>query len=72
MSRVSDTSPDVERIVRDKVMARSGEERLIMASQMFDSAREMIKASLPEGLSEREQRRALFERIYGNEINLEN
>jgi hypothetical protein len=72
MSRVSDTSPDVERIVRDKVMARSGEERLIMASQMFDSAREMIKASLPEGLSEKEQRRALFERIYGNEINLEN
>ncbi len=49
-------------------MARSGEERFIMGALMFDSAREMIKASLPRGLSETEQRRLLFERIYGKEL----
>jgi hypothetical protein len=39
-----------------------------MGAQMFDSAREMVKASLPRGLSKAEQRRQLFKRIYGMEI----
>lgn len=71
MPEVTDTPPEIERMVRDKIMARSGEERFVMGSQMFDSAREMIKASLPPGLSETKQRRELFKRIYGREINLE-
>jgi hypothetical protein len=65
---VTDTPPEIERILRDKLMARSGEERFVMGAQMFDSAREMVKASLPPGLSEMEQRRQLFKRIYGMEI----
>jgi hypothetical protein len=70
MSRVNDTPPEIERMVRDKIMARSGEERFIMGAQMFESAREMVKASLPKGLSETEQRRLLFKRIYGKEIRI--
>ena len=58
----------MEQMVREKIMARSGEERFIMGAQMFDSAREMIKASLPKGLTETEQRRLLFKRIYGKEM----
>jgi len=65
---VTDTPPEVEQMIREKIMARSGEERFIMGALMFDSAREMIKASLPRGLSETEQRRLLFERIYGKEL----
>jgi hypothetical protein len=72
MSHVTDTPPEVEQMVRDRIMARSGEERFIMDAQMFDSAREMVKASLPTGLSEMEQRRLLFERIYGTEIDFGN
>jgi hypothetical protein len=68
MSQVTDTPPEVEQMIREKIMARSGEERFIMGALMFDSAREMIKASLPRGLSETEQRRLLFERIYGKEL----
>jgi hypothetical protein len=68
MSQVTDTPPDIERMVRDRIMARSGEERFIMGAQMFDSACEMVKASLPRDLSETEQRRLLFKRIYGKEI----
>jgi len=32
----------------------------------------MVKASLPRGLSEVEQPRQLFKRLYGKEINLDN
>lgn len=67
---MSDTAPEIELMVREKIMARSGEERFLMGAQMFDSAREMIKASLPKGLTETEQRRLLFKRIYGQEISL--
>jgi len=57
--------------MRDKLMARSGEERFVMGAQMFESAREMVKASLPRGLSEAERRRQLFQRLYGKEIGIE-
>ena len=68
---MTDTPREVERMLRDKIMERSGEERFIMGAKMFDSAREMVKASLPPGLSETEQRRQLFKRIYGTEIESE-
>ena len=71
MAEVTDTPPEIERMVRDKILARSGEERFIMGAQMFDSAREIVKASLPRGLSETERRRLLFKRIYGTEIESE-
>ena len=65
---MTDTPPEIERMVRDKIMARSGEERFIIGAQMFDSAREMVKASLRRELSQTKQRRLLFKRIYGKEI----
>jgi len=67
---MTDTPPEIERIMRDKLMALSGEDRFVMGAQMFDSAREMIKASLPRGLSESEQRKQLFKRLYGKELDL--
>ena len=67
---MSDTRPEIERMVREKIMACSGEERFIMGAQMFDSAREMVRASLPRDLSETEERRLLLKRIYGREIEL--
>ncbi len=65
---MTDTHPEIERMVREKMMARSGEERFIMGAQMSECAREMVKASLPPGLSEVEQRRQLFKRLYGEEL----
>ena len=63
-----DTAPEIERIMRDKLMARSVAERFVMGAQIFESAREMVKASLPRDLSEAERRRQLFKRLYGKEI----
>ena len=68
---MTDTPPEIERIMRDKLMALSGEERFVMGAEMFDSACEMVKASLPRGLSESEQRQQLFKRLYGKEIVIE-
>ena len=67
---MTDTPPEIARMVREKIMARSGEERFIMGAQMFESAMEMAKASLPPGLSAAEQRRRLFKRIYGKELDI--
>lgn len=65
---MTDTPAEIERMLRNKIMARSGQERFMMGAQMSESAREMVKASLPPGLSEAEQRRRLFERFYGDEL----
>lgn len=67
---MTDTPPEIERIVREKIMARSGEERFIMGAQMFESAMEMAKASLPSGLPVAEQRRRLFKHIYGKDLDV--
>jgi hypothetical protein len=65
-----DTPPEMERMVRNKIMALSGEMRFIIGAKMFDSAMEMAKASLPPGLPIAERRRRLFKRIYGKELNI--
>lgn len=62
---MNDTSPEVAQIVRQKLMARSPQERLAMGAAMFDAAREMVLASLPKDQPPLELRRRLFERIYG-------
>jgi len=65
---MTDTPPEIERMVREKIMALSGEMRFIMGAQMFESAMEMAKVSLPPGLPIAEQRRRLFKHIYGKEL----
>lgn len=62
---MNDTSDEVEEMVREMMMARSGEERFVMGALLFDAARELIIASLPQNLPPLEFKRLLFERIYG-------
>ena len=57
--------------MREMLMARSGAERVLMASRMFESARAMILASFPTGLSDLEIKRRLCERLYGHEVQVE-
>ncbi|HVS81697.1 MAG TPA: hypothetical protein VHE60_08170 [Pyrinomonadaceae bacterium] len=65
---MKDTPKEVEDRFREMIMARSGEERLIMGCQMFDAARAIIIASLPKDLPDDEFKRLLFERIYGKPL----
>jgi len=66
---MSDAPESIRAMVRNQIMARSGEERFVMGAQMFEAAVEMVKASLPRDLSPTERKRRLFERIYGKELN---
>ena len=65
---MTDTPPEIAELVRQKLMARSGEERFLMGVRMFDAARAMVLASLPAGLSAEELKRQLFQRIYGQPL----
>lgn len=62
---MTDTSPEIAELVRQKLMARSGAERFVMGARMFDAARAVALASLPPKLPAAELKRRLFERIYG-------
>lgn len=62
---MTDTPPEIAEMVRQKLMARSGAERFVMGTQMFDAARRMVLASLPDGLAPAVLKRQLFERLYG-------
>ena len=65
---MKDTSPEIEKIVRDRLMALSGAERFRIGSEMFDAARRIVLASLPADLPEHERKRLLFERVYGERL----
>ena len=65
---MTDTSPEIAELVRQKLMAHSAEERFLMGVRMFDAARAMALASLPAGLSTEELKRQLFQRLYGQPL----
>jgi hypothetical protein len=47
---VNDTSPDIEKMVCERLMALSGAERFGIGSEMFDAARRRVLASSPAEL----------------------
>ena len=65
-----DTDPAVAERFHDLVMSRSGEDRVRMACDMFDSARELIIAGLPPEIAGNPAERsvALLTRLYGHEV----
>ena len=65
---MTDTAPAIQRLFRDRIMARSGQERLIMGAETFEAARQIILSSFPPHLSERQRREQLYRRIYNQEL----
>ena len=68
---MNDTPKVIAEMVRARLLARSGAERMLMGSRMFDAARAVVLASFPSGLSEIEIRARLCERLYGDEVDVE-
>jgi hypothetical protein len=68
---MNDTDPQIAELVRQRLMERSGAERVIMASGMFETAKAMVLASLPTGLTEIEIKKLLVERFYGDEVDVQ-
>jgi len=54
---MTDTPAEIAELVRQKLMARSGEERFLMGCRSFEAARDMVLASLPADLPPHELRR---------------
>ena len=65
---MNDTDPAIAEVIRQRMLERSGAERIMMASGMFEAAKAMVLASFPAGLTEIEIKARLCERLYGNEV----
>lgn len=62
---VKDTPPDVNALIFRKMMGRRAGERLQMGMDMTATAKALVRASLPEHLTEAERRAAFMDRFYG-------
>ncbi len=62
---MSDTSLEFSRLIAARYAGMRPEERVRIAAEMFDTARELVLASFPPGLSATEVRRRLCRRFYG-------
>ena len=67
---MNDTDPQIAKLVRSRLLERSGAERILMGSRMFDVAKTIMLASFPEGLTEIEIKARLCERLYGDEVDV--
>lgn len=65
---MTDTTPEIARLVHERMMSLTGAVRMRMGADMFTAAQRMIVASFPADLSELERKRRLFERVYGEEL----
>ena len=65
---VKDTPPEVNAMIFQRMMALTPGERLAMGLGMMATARAMVWASLPDGLTEEQRRRAFMERFYGDTL----
>lgn len=55
-------------MVAERHRQMTPEERMRIASSMFDTARAIVESSLPPNLSRRERRLAYARRMYGSEL----
>lgn len=65
---LKDTTREIEELQNELWMKRTPQERARFASAMFAAARDAIIASLPKNLSEREFKRQLYYRTYGEPL----
>ncbi len=65
---MKDTSPEVNAMIYERMMALSGGERLKKGFSMLATAKEMIMASISKDLPAPEQKRILYKRLYGEEM----
>jgi hypothetical protein len=65
---MTDTSKEMEKKYDEMMMERSNMERFMMGIEMFETAKKIVIASLPEDLSESEFKEKIFLRFYENDF----
>lgn len=65
---MNDTSAEAHRVFVERHRSMTPTERCIAAASMFETARTIVEASLPSGLTREQRRFAVARRLYGNEL----
>lgn len=65
---MTDTTREIEEMQNELWMRKTPQERARFTSAMFAAGRKAIIASLPKDLSEREFKKQLFYRTYGEHL----
>lgn len=65
---LKDTTREIEEMQNDLWMKKTPQERARFASAMFAAARNTVIASLPKNLTEKEFKKQLYERTYGESL----
>ena len=65
---MTDTTREIEEMQNELWMKKTPQERARCASARFSAGRKAVIASLPKDLSERESKKQLFYRIYGEHL----
>jgi hypothetical protein len=65
---MNDTSAKIAAMVAERHRQMTSDERILIVSSMFDTARAIVESSLPPNLSRRDRRLAYAKRMYGNEL----
>ena len=63
---MQDTTPEFRKLVEEGYARMAPEDRVRICTEMFDTARAVVEASLPKGLDPAEQRFRVCERFYGD------
>jgi hypothetical protein len=66
--KVNDTSPEFDKMVIERYRSMTPDQRMRIASSMFETARAIIESSLPTSLTGRERRLAFAKRLYAGEL----
>jgi len=65
---MKDTTPEIERMQIEMMIGFSPDKRIALGCEMFMAARELIIASLPKNLSEREFKKQYYQQMYGEPL----
>ena len=65
---MNDTAASMQRRVAEHYRRLSPQERMTIASSMFETARRIVESSLPPNLTRTERRLAFARRLYAGEL----
>ena len=63
-----DTTPEFEKMWHARWLEKTPQERVRFAFSMYSDTRRIILASMPKNLSEADQKRYIYERLYGEPL----
>ena len=65
---MTDTTREIEELQNELWMRKTPQERARFASAMFAAGRKAVIASMPKGLNEKEFKKQLYFRTYGEQL----